>query len=756
MSDTEMDTPSASHTTKVTSKSNKPDVYNGERNELEPWLLQVDRYFHLEGDKIDDNDMVVWATTFLRGNAGKWVTPIIRRYMDDTVEDTENKNLVEDWDTFKAKMREVFSPFQEKVIAEQKIQQLRQTRSAADYTTEFQQYQVVIEWDNNALMRMYKQGLKPQVRTELMRSGASISTLQELMNEAIRIDNDLYGLKLEERLFAQGMRAPGNTNVNARAPQTPRRSYPNQGRQRSYTPRIPGAYRTNGYEPMHLDKGPGKPKCQGNKDSKKDITCYACGKKGHMKRDCRSQGKVVRQLNVLHRAVPDNEDEETWNVITRPNVNLQGHDDGIVNGLEDLTLITQEDATSDEASASEDESYEDLEATEIDQTKFSKMERFKEAHRPATPFVPSDEMLLLSQKVNQLRWYLNKDDVDYAYETPNIMAAMRQDLHFLFQEVRETKGDIPEAVRHLLPTDEELDWVNRAIEAYSYPTPEPEPEHVTIRCPEGLDTKINILLRQLGRPEVTFNEVQSNFYTEFEKYNQFVDLCEELRDQGMSPELALRWTMDAQASWQEPTQTLSDAEKEGIYDQIQRQCEPSESQLTQEELEELRLWETPTERKAKRKAHKISRATDTYYWLDYRNPEHIKLSWTACAHDTCSIHYSDKARTNWFPRRIHGTPKCKWDWFECTTDSCPIHLYNKRIALHFPGHIDPQAVIEMQTVYDTEIGGHPSQECNQTHWHTCLHPDCDKHRIAKDFHGFGKSFLDQQSRHKELERRLTV
>jgi len=47
------------------------------------------------------------------------------------------------------------------VIAEQKIQQLRQTQSAADYTTLFQQYQVVIDWDDNALMRMYKQGLKP-------------------------------------------------------------------------------------------------------------------------------------------------------------------------------------------------------------------------------------------------------------------------------------------------------------------------------------------------------------------------------------------------------------------------------------------------------------------------------------------------------------------------------------------------------------------------------------------------------------------
>jgi hypothetical protein len=47
-------------------------------------------------------------------------------------------------------------------------------------------------------MEMYKQGLKPTVRIELMRSGTVIKTLEDLMNEAIRIDNDLYELKLEE------------------------------------------------------------------------------------------------------------------------------------------------------------------------------------------------------------------------------------------------------------------------------------------------------------------------------------------------------------------------------------------------------------------------------------------------------------------------------------------------------------------------------------------------------------------------------
>jgi hypothetical protein len=50
-------------------------------------------------------------------------------------------------------------------------------------------------------MRMYKQGLKPNVRAELMRTGAMINDLEDLKREVICLDNELYELALEERSF---------------------------------------------------------------------------------------------------------------------------------------------------------------------------------------------------------------------------------------------------------------------------------------------------------------------------------------------------------------------------------------------------------------------------------------------------------------------------------------------------------------------------------------------------------------------------
>ena len=73
-----------------------------------------------------------------------------------------------------------------------------------------------------------------------MRSGANIDTLAELMEEAIRVDNDLYELALEEQLFNQGTQRQ-DKNDRPRQQQY-RRSPPNTGRQRSYTPTTPGSY----------------------------------------------------------------------------------------------------------------------------------------------------------------------------------------------------------------------------------------------------------------------------------------------------------------------------------------------------------------------------------------------------------------------------------------------------------------------------------------------------------------------------------
>ncbi|KAF7443286.1 hypothetical protein A1F99_032650 [Pyrenophora tritici-repentis] len=89
----------------------------------------------------------------------------------------------------------------------------------------------------------------------------------------------------------------------------------------------------------------------------------------------------------------------------------------------------------------EDESK-DLEATEIDQTKFGKMAMFEGINRPPTPYIQEEEFYKLAGQINQLLRHLNKANIEYACEEPNIMAAMRQDFYRLSLELDRRRNPI--------------------------------------------------------------------------------------------------------------------------------------------------------------------------------------------------------------------------------------------------------------------------------------------------------------------------
>jgi hypothetical protein len=173
------------------------------------------------------------------------------------------------------------------------------------------------------MMRMYKQGLRDNVKAELMRSGVQIDTLDTLINESIRLDNEL-------REFAIKMRAERPFHV----PKGKTTVTPNTGRYRGrYEPRMPGGYHYNRRDCMHIDnmnKGSFKPKefFRGTNDKKGTRSCYNCGKPGHLARDCRTKKNMVtQQLNALTRETGIEEEREiTSNDIEELNLDDQPSD----------------------------------------------------------------------------------------------------------------------------------------------------------------------------------------------------------------------------------------------------------------------------------------------------------------------------------------------------------------------------------------------------------------------------------------------
>jgi len=118
---------------------------------------------------------------------------------------------------------------------------------------------------------MFRRGLKENVKDELMRNGGIIDSLDILIRTAIDIDDKLYERAMEKK---HNFNPRGTFGFNSGIKNT----------------------RSAG-DPMDLSatqqrRKPGQRKQQNNRLGKKSITCYGCGKEGHMKRDCRSVGKV--------------------------------------------------------------------------------------------------------------------------------------------------------------------------------------------------------------------------------------------------------------------------------------------------------------------------------------------------------------------------------------------------------------------------------------------------------------------------------
>ena len=97
------------------------------------------------------------------------------------------------------RIRQVFGPANEELVAEGVIQRLSQTKSASDYATTFQHYAAMTEWNDEAQMSMFKRGLKDNVQDELMRYGGSVDTIEDLIQIAIELDDKLHQRSIEKQ-----------------------------------------------------------------------------------------------------------------------------------------------------------------------------------------------------------------------------------------------------------------------------------------------------------------------------------------------------------------------------------------------------------------------------------------------------------------------------------------------------------------------------------------------------------------------------
>ena len=154
-------------------KVSQPDTFSRDKRKLELFLSQCELYARFNLTTLASSaNKVLFGVIYLREAAADWFQPYLTDFLennDPTDRETETNAIFDDWAEFKTRITRSFGDTDKERTAERAIQGLRQTTSAAKYSSEFQRHAARLMWDDTALKASFYSGLKDDVKDKLVR-----------------------------------------------------------------------------------------------------------------------------------------------------------------------------------------------------------------------------------------------------------------------------------------------------------------------------------------------------------------------------------------------------------------------------------------------------------------------------------------------------------------------------------------------------------------------------------------------------------
>jgi Retrotransposon gag protein len=262
----------------------QPKGFSGVQSEARPFLQSLLLYFQQHpADFPDDITKIRFALALLEGKALMWASKIQEAVLNPPV---VPYLPAQDWDEFERFFRQTYFDPDEQRSARSKMTHLKQERSVAEYTADWNHQAQLLGWeDTNAARASYFQGLKPRVQQEIIMRGEP-DTLQGLIDLATRID---------AAQFAAFKASPSSTKTGASG--KPNAAGSKLLQMPGVNQALPAGTKVK-TEPVNFAKGHVNPTERARRLA--GNLCLYCGQAGHMRFNCPN-----------HPATANNVEEET-------------------------------------------------------------------------------------------------------------------------------------------------------------------------------------------------------------------------------------------------------------------------------------------------------------------------------------------------------------------------------------------------------------------------------------------------------------
>jgi len=230
------------------------EKFDGDRTKLRDFVNQVQLVFRLQPHKYATKKTQVGLIgSLLTGTTLSWFSSLLEK----------DSPLLADLDEFLEEFSRTFGERDRALKATTKLRTLQQRSCPASaYVAEFQQLACDLDWNDTALITMFRWGLPDDIKTLLLNL-PKLTTLLEAIIQAIDYDNRLFEQRQERRLLFGSYRA----------------DYTAPTRQTSSSTSTP--------EPMQIDTSRVRKLTEEEKERcRKEHLCFYCGGKDHNLNNC--------------------------------------------------------------------------------------------------------------------------------------------------------------------------------------------------------------------------------------------------------------------------------------------------------------------------------------------------------------------------------------------------------------------------------------------------------------------------------------